>query len=126
MGQRRYRVAVIGVAHMHVNELMRWFAELPNVEMVAIADTAPPEPSQTSPSTRAHTLRVAQSEVGVAGQYPDYRTLLEREQPDIVLLCPELARTAEIGEVVAPARGAHRVREANDGERGPASPWASS
>ncbi len=110
MRQRQYRVAVIGVAHMHVNELMRRFAELSNVEMVAIADTAPPEPNQTSPSTRAHTLRVAQSEIGVARQYDDYRILLEQEHPDIVLLCPELARTAEIGEVVA-QHGAHIVTE---------------
>jgi glucose-fructose oxidoreductase len=110
MGQQQYRVAVIGVAHMHVNELMRRFAELPNVEMVAIADTAPPEPNQTSPSTRAHTLRVAQSEVGVARLYQDYHALLEQERPDIVLLCPELARTAEIGEVIA-QHGAHIVTE---------------
>ena len=49
-----YRVAVLGVAHMHVNELMRKFAELPNVEMVAIADTVPevPEKNVTSRSTR--------------------------------------------------------------------------
>ena len=26
---------------MHVNELMRRFADLPNVEMVAVADTGP-------------------------------------------------------------------------------------
>jgi hypothetical protein len=33
-----YRVAVIGLAHMHVNELMRRFVALPNVQMVALAD----------------------------------------------------------------------------------------
>ena len=104
------RVAVIGLAHMHVNELMRRFAELPNVEMVAIADTGLPELNQSSPSTRAHTLAVAQSEIGIPRTYTDYRMLLEREQPDIVLLCPELASTAEIGEVVA-SYGAHIVTE---------------
>jgi predicted dehydrogenase len=108
--RQRYRVAVIGVAHMHVNELMRRFAELPNVDMVAIADTAPPEPNQTSPSTRGHTLAVARSEIGVAREYADYTALLANEQPDIVLLCPELSRTGEIGEVVARA-GAHIVTE---------------
>lgn len=110
MGQQRYRVAVIGVAHMHVNELMRRFAELPDVDMVAIADTAPAEPNQTSPSTRAHTLAVARSEIGVAHVYEEYRVLLDRERPDIVLLCPELARTGEIGEAVA-QYGAHIVTE---------------
>jgi predicted dehydrogenase len=105
-----YRVAVIGLAHMHINELMRRFAELPNVEMVAVADTGRPELNQTSPSTRAHTLSVAQSEIGIPHTYTDYRVLLERERPDIVLLCPELALTAEIGEVVA-SHGVHIVTE---------------
>src|SRR5690349_15846826 len=105
-----YRVAVIGLAHMHVNELMRRFAALPNVQMVAVADTGVPELNQSSPSTRAHTLTVAQSEIGIPHTYTDYRVLLEREQPDIVLLCSELAYTAEIGEVVA-RNGAHIVTE---------------
>lgn len=110
MGDAAYRVAVIGLAHMHVNELMRRFAELPNVEMAAIADTGQPELNQSSPSTRAHTLAVARSEIGIPRTYVDYRELLERERPDIVLLCPELASTAEIGEVVA-GYGAHIVTE---------------
>jgi predicted dehydrogenase len=105
-----YRVAVIGLAHMHVNELMRRFAGLPNVEMVAVADTGLPELNQTSPSTRAHTLNVAQSEIHIPRTYTDYRELLDRERPDIVLLCPELSLTAEIGEVVA-SHGAHIVTE---------------
>jgi len=105
-----YRVAVIGLAHMHVNELMRRFAERPNVQMVAVADTGVPELNQSSPSTRAHTLRVAQSEIGIANTYTDYRLLLDRERPDIVLLCPELAYTAEIAETVA-SYGAHIVTE---------------
>jgi predicted dehydrogenase len=110
MRSSAYRVAVIGLAHMHINELMRRFAELPNVEMLAIADTGLPELNQSSPSTRAHTLAVAQAEIGIPHTYTDYRTLLEREQPDIVLLCPELASTAEIGEVVA-SYGVHIVTE---------------
>src|SRR3982074_84990 len=91
MSRRAYRVAVIGLAHMHVNELMRRFAELPNVEMVAVADTGQPDLNRSSPSPRAHTLAVAQSEIGIPRTYTDYGLLLERERPDIVLLCPELA-----------------------------------
>jgi predicted dehydrogenase len=110
MTRAAYRVAVIGLAHMHVNELMRQFARLPNVEMVAVADTGGVELNQTSPSTRAHTLAVAQSEIGIPHTYTDYQVLLEREHPDIVLLCPELSKTAEIGAVVA-RHGAHIVTE---------------
>lgn len=110
MSKVPYRVAVIGVAHMHVNELMRRFADLPNVQMVAIADTGLSELNLSPPSTRAHTLVVAQSEIRIPHTYTDYRVLLERERPDIVLLCPELAYTAEIGAVVA-RHGAHIVTE---------------
>src|SRR3982074_2732228 len=87
MSRRAYRVAVIGLAHMHVNELMRRFAELPDVEMVAVAETGKPELNQSSPSTRAHTLSVAQAEIGIPHTYTDYRELLDHEKPDIVLLC---------------------------------------
>jgi len=110
MSKSVYRVAVIGLAHMHVNELMRQFAALPEFEMVAVADTGAPELNNTSPSTRAHTLGVAQSEIGIPHTYADYRELLERERPNVVLLCPELSRTAEIGEAVA-SHGAHIVTE---------------
>ena len=66
MSDAQYRVAVIGVAHMHINELMRRFAGLPNVQIVAVADTGLPELNQSSPSTRAHTLGVARSEIGIS------------------------------------------------------------
>lgn len=107
-----HRVAVIGVAHMHVNELMRKFAELDNVEMVAIADTVPevPEINVTSRSTRGHTLQVAREEIGVERQYDDYRELLAREQPDVVIACPENARHGEVTEASA-AAGAHVIVE---------------
>ncbi len=107
-----YRVAVIGVAHMHVNELMRKFAELPSVEMVAIADTVPevPEINVTSRSTRGHTLGVARDEIGIKKQYDDYRVLLENEKPDIAIVCSENARHGEVTEACAEA-GAHVVTE---------------
>jgi len=107
-----YRVAVVGVAHMHVNELMRKFAELPNVEMVAIADTVPevPEINVTSRSTRGHTLGVARDEIGIKKQYDDYRVLLKEERPDIVIACSENARHGEVTEAAA-AAGAPVVTE---------------
>ncbi|MCP4381978.1 MAG: hypothetical protein GY798_11300 [Hyphomicrobiales bacterium] len=44
-GQKNYRVGVIGFAHMHVNELVRRFAEHERCEIVACADTVPLTPS---------------------------------------------------------------------------------
>lgn len=112
MAARTYRVGVIGVAHMHVNELMRKFAEHPQAELVAIADTAPevPEINVTSRSTRGHTLQTARDELGIPTQYPDYHQLLEVERPDIVIACPENNRHGEVCQA-AFAHGAHVVVE---------------
>jgi predicted dehydrogenase len=112
MAAKKYRVGVIGVAHMHVNELMRKFAEHPQAELVAIADTRPevPEINTTSRSTRGHTLETARGELGIPKQYDDYRELLDRERIDIAIVCSENARH---GEVCAAAfgHGAHVVTE---------------
>lgn len=112
MAESTFRVAVIGVAHMHVNELMRRFAEVDAVEMVAVADTVPdvPELNTTSHSTRAHTLRIAREEIGIPRAYDDYRELLARERPDIVIACPENNRHGEVA-AAAFAHGAHVVTE---------------
>ena len=109
---KTYRVAVVGVAHMHVNELMRRFAEMPNVEMVAIADTEPEvaEINVTSASSRAHTIKTALGEIGVKKEYKDWRKLLKDEKPDIVINNSENARHGEIVEASAEA-GAHVMVE---------------
>jgi predicted dehydrogenase len=108
---RTYRVGVIGFAHMHVNELMRQFAALPNVEWVACADTVPARPELVEARfTRAWNLRHAQETIGIPRAYADYREMLERERFDIVLFCPENARHGEVAEAVA-AHGAHMVTE---------------
>jgi glucose-fructose oxidoreductase len=112
MADRKYRVAVIGVAHMHVNELMRKFKEHPQADLIAIADTKPevPEINVTSRSTRGFTLKTAKDELGIPKQYDDYRQLLESERPDIVIACPENNRHGEVCEA-AFAHGAHVVTE---------------
>jgi predicted dehydrogenase len=112
MAAKKYRVGVIGVAHMHVNELMRKFAEHPQAELVAIADTRPevPEINTTSRSTRGHTLETARGELGIPKQYEDYRELLDRERLDIAIVCSENARHGEVCEA-AFAHGAHVVTE---------------
>ena len=108
---KSYRVGVIGFAHMHVNDLLNQFAKLPNVEWVACADTMPAVPSRSQKrSTRGANLRRAQEVTGIPKVYEDYREMLEREQFDIVVFCPENARHGEVAEAIA-ARGAHMVTE---------------
>ncbi|MBM4417869.1 MAG: Gfo/Idh/MocA family oxidoreductase [Chloroflexi bacterium] len=108
----KYRVAVIGVAHMHVNELMRRFAEHPQCEMVAIADTVPevPEINVTSASSRAHTTKTALGEIGVKKQYANWRELLDKERPNIVINNSENSLHGEIVEASA-NHGAHVMVE---------------
>ena len=108
---KTYRLGVIGFAHMHINALVDSFAKLPNVEWVACADTVPAVPSQTmKPSSRGANLKRALEVTGVPKAYDDYREMLDQEQFDIVLFCPENARHAEVAEAIA-SHGAHMVTE---------------
>ena len=108
---KTYRLGVIGFAHMHINELMRVFKDVPNVEWVACADTVPARPEKvTARFTRAWNKDHALTEIGVPKAYDDYRELLDKEQLDLVLFCPENARHAEVAEAIA-AHGAHMLTE---------------
>ncbi|MBA3943253.1 MAG: Gfo/Idh/MocA family oxidoreductase [Herpetosiphonaceae bacterium] len=108
---KSYRVGVIGFAHMHINALVDAFAKLPNVEWVACADTVPSIPSHTEKSSsRRANLKRAHEVTGIPKVYDDYHQMLDQEQMDIVIFCPENARHAEIAEAVA-AKGIHMVTE---------------
>jgi glucose-fructose oxidoreductase len=108
---KRYRLGVIGFAHMHINELMRTFGELPNVEWVACADTRPARPELVEARfTRDWNKRHAHEEVGIPKVYDEYREMLDRERFDLVLFCPENSRHGEVAEAIA-AHGAHMVTE---------------
>jgi predicted dehydrogenase len=108
---KTYRLGVIGFAHMHVNTLLDAFAKLPNVTWVACADTVPLVPSLTEKaSSRRANLRRAREVTGIPKAYDDYHAMLEQEQLDIVVFCPENARHAEVAEAVA-SRGIHMVTE---------------
>jgi predicted dehydrogenase len=108
----QYRVAVIGVAHMHVNELIKRFADEPRVRIVGVADTVPtvPELNARVRSTRGHTLAALRDAFGSDVIYEDYRRLLEDARPDIVIACPENNRHAEV-VVAALEASAHVVTE---------------
>jgi predicted dehydrogenase len=108
---RRYRVGVIGFAHMHVNELVDRFVATGRADIVACADTAPRTPSVTSVegSRKANLMRALASPGGPRA-YEGHRELLRSERLDIAILCPENARHAEVAELVA-ERGVHIVTE---------------
>jgi len=108
---KRYRVGVIGFAHMHVNELVARFVASGRADIVACADTTPRTPSLTTVegSRRANMRRALQSP-GAPRAYDDYEDLLRKEQLDIAIFCPENARHGEVAEAIA-RHGAAMVTE---------------
>jgi predicted dehydrogenase len=108
---KRYRVGVIGFAHMHVNELVAQFISSGRADIVACADTAPRTPSLTTVegSRRANMQRALQSP-GSPRAYDDYDEMLRKEQLDIAIFCPENARHGEVAEALA-RRGIAMVTE---------------
>jgi predicted dehydrogenase len=108
---KKYRLGVIGFAHMHVNSLIDQFAELQQVEWVACADTKPLTPTLSEePGTRKANIKRAVEHTGIPRVYEDYRDMLERECFDIIIFCPENARHGEIAEAIA-AKGIHMITE---------------
>lgn len=108
---KTYRLGCIGFAHMHVNTLLDSFAKLPNVQWVACADTVPAVPSRCMKrSTRGWNLKRAHEQVGIPKVYADYREMLDKEQFDIIVFCPENARHGEVAEAIA-SKGVHMVTE---------------
>ncbi len=92
---KTYRVGIAGVTHGHVSAHLREWKELPNVELVAIAD-----------ANRAERERyVARYELGSIRQYDAIPEMLEREELDVISVCNETANHASV--VVAAAE--HRV-----------------
>ncbi|HET7558323.1 MAG TPA: Gfo/Idh/MocA family oxidoreductase [Limnochordia bacterium] len=108
---KRYRVGAIGFAHMHINTLLDRFADRPEVDWVACADTVPDvKPLSAVRDTRAANLKRALEHTKIPKSYDDYREMLEKERFDIMIMCPENAKHAEVVEAVA-AKGIHMVVE---------------
>jgi hypothetical protein len=106
-----YRLGVIGFAHMHVNELIAQFVALEQVKLIACADTIPSVPSLTEvDGSRRANLRRALESAGPPRAYENYLEMLDTEDLDIVIFCPEISRHAEVAEALA-VRGIHMVTE---------------
>ena len=105
------RVGVIGFAHMHVNELVDRFVQCGRARIVACADTEPRTPSRTTVEGSRHAnLMRALAAAGEPSAYRDYREMLDKEELDLVIMCPENARHGEVAEAVA-SHGAHILTE---------------
>jgi len=101
---KKYRLGIIGFAHMHINNVAGLFAKHPQVEFVACADTMPDKPElREAAYTRTWNLKHALNEIGVPKAYDDYHEMLSKEQFDIIICCSENAKHPDIAEACAAA-----------------------
>jgi len=108
---KKYRLGIIGFAHMHVNHLAELFNAHPQVVWAGCADTIPLRPElRTAPYTRAWNLEHFQNLAGHPPTYADYEDLLENEELDIAVVCAENAQHGNVIEACA-AAGVHAVVE---------------
>jgi len=84
------KVAIVGVAHMHVLYLARDCLDNPNVDLVGFADTPPviEELSSAPPFTRKWNIEYVSKRLG-ARFFTCYKEMLDTEKPDLVLVCTE-------------------------------------
>lgn len=106
---KTYRIGALGFAHGHIFTLLQSFTQLSNIEWVACADTMPATPSLVSRTEKA-IQRFHALTGGGAKVYDCYQEMLDQEQFDIVVFCPENARHGEVAEAIA-AKGAHMMTE---------------
>lgn len=112
MSEKRYKLGIIGFAHMHVNSLVDYFLELGDkIEWMACADTRPLTPSiSEKPGTRKFNLRRTLDLTGIKKVYDDYNEMLEKEEFDIVIFCPENSKHAEVAQALA-KKGTNMITE---------------
>jgi len=98
---RTYRACVIGSTGRgdYGHGLDTTFQNLPNVEVLAVAD--PDEKGRSAAARRA----------GAARAYADYREMLEREKPDLVSIGPRWVENRLEMVTAAAAAGAHVYME---------------
>ena len=108
---KKYRIAAIGFAHVHMDSTLRLFAECKDkIEFVAAADIKPKVPSESNEGgTRYTQLNKAIEHYGFK-KYDDYEKLLDENQYDIALVCAENVFHPEVMEKIL-RKGIHVVVE---------------
>jgi predicted dehydrogenase len=109
---KKFRVGVIGFAHMHIISLVKSFVDLGDkIEWVACSDIKPLVPSiSDKPSTRSNNIKRVMDMTGITTLYEDYTKLLDEGALDIAIVCCE---NAFHGEVISDilSRGIHVLVE---------------
>jgi predicted dehydrogenase len=96
--KRQYKLGIVGLVHDHVWGLLSQFKDIEKVEMLAAADPNSP------------LLEKVKTHFGVERLYTDYTEMLNKEDLDMILLCTENSRHAEVVEAAA-EKGIHVIME---------------
>ncbi len=97
------KIAGLSFDHMHMGDLLRQVHEHPDAQIVGIADDNPLNAENVAKTVENFSIPAERV-------YADYRRCLEETRPEMVILCPAIARHAELVELVAPY-GAHILVE---------------
>ena len=99
-----YRAAIIGFAHMHINNVAALYDNHPQIEWAACADTTPIIPElRSAPYTREWNRDRLMKELSIGKCYDDYREMLSAERIDVAIVTSENAQHADICEACAAA-----------------------
>lgn len=88
----KMKIAGINFDHMHMGDLLRQALNNPQVEIVGVSDHQPDRATEVL------------KQVGLSETLfnPDYRQLIEKTKPDLIVLCPATGEHADWTEKVAP------------------------
>jgi predicted dehydrogenase len=101
---KTYRLAIIGFGHMHINNVAALFADHPQVEWAACADTVPAMPEhRAAPYTRDWNRAHLIDKLAIPKCYDDYLQMLAREEIDIAIVTSENAQHPDVVEACAAA-----------------------
>ncbi len=100
---KTYRTAIIGFAHMHINNLATIFDSHPQIEWAGCADTRPlTEELRSAPYTREWSRDRLVKRLGTK-YYTDFREMLIKERVDIAIVTSENAQHPHVSEACAGA-----------------------
>lgn len=101
MRKDKYKVVIVGLSHVHINDVAAHFAENPRVDLCACADTTPlVKELRVAPYTREWNMDFCSHKFGLK-RYDDWRGMLDTEKPDLCVVNSENAYHVEITEECA-------------------------
>ena len=102
----KLKAVIIGFAHMHVNEVALYISEQPDFTLVAVADLPGNEGKNLNfRYTLGWNLKNVRDKY-CGKVYDDYRSMLDKEKPDIAFIMTENSVKPEVVEECA-RRGVH-------------------